>query len=810
MKKFVLIFAAFCLSLILRAEEITPEIFPTTAAVGERVEYTITLPQRINDPPLPELSGAKWRRNEKIQGESTVNFKTSYSYTFVLVPEKAGELTIPAWEVKTSKGTFTFPECKIMVSPAGERKITRDESGITLAEAAQGSIQLAEPRSFCYVGEEIPIHVYVYLNRQVPFRQYNYPQLSGDQKLLFHDYSAVNRENRHFGRVQQTTVNKDGKSFLQLLFPAAVKPTAPGKLTLSGTVQLGVEEVRRRNRRDPFFDDFFSSFDSARLRPVTLELTPLPPLEVKPLPPAPAGEVFTGLIGNWLVKFDLDRKDVRVGEAVTFTISAVGTGSTEGIRAPEFTLPDVRLYPPETVRAESGSMRKIEFKYAMIPLKPGKLVPRCTFSVFDTVNGKYQTYSPDVALEVLPALVKAPQSAVFDTAPADSKKTETSVEKTPEIREELFYQRSAAGTPVKLPLWKNKLFALILLLIVIPGTALGCVLWRNRKKDPEKELRQKELERIANALKQNLYRPEELERLLRSDVASFLSPGATPAEIAENLEDDELKEAFEKCGQNSFMPGIESSGISLSPAALRKLLKILKAALVYAVAFLPLYGDDFNAAFDKGDYDKAIAQYEKYITPEKVSVNMLYNLGNACFRQGNLPLARYCLLKAHLLAPRDHEIKGNLDIVNRKLLQEEPQSSFGAEMLNQFRPDDYLLLAAVCIAVAVLAWAFKRELGKIAMLWIPAAAIFLFAAAVTAIIMQHNGAYSPDRGILIGREIPLKTLPADGAGHVEVTLSGGTEARIIETRDKWVRISANGKDGWISKDAVRRLDVTLL
>ena len=97
---------------------------------------------------------------------------------------------------------------------------------------------------------------------------------------------------------------------------------------------------------------------------------------------------------------------------------------------------------------------------------------------------------------------------------------------------------------------ENKLFALILLLIVIPGTALGCVLWRKRKKDPEKELRQKELERIANALKQNLYRPEELERLLRSDVASFLSPGATPAEIAENLEDDELKEAFEKCGQN--------------------------------------------------------------------------------------------------------------------------------------------------------------------------------------------------------------------------------------------------------------------
>ena len=73
--------------------------------------------------------------------------------------------------------------------------------------------------------------------------------------------------------------------------------------------------------------------------------------------------------------------------------------------------------------------------------------------------------------------------------------------------------------------------------------------------------------------------------------------------------------------------------------------------------------------------------------------------------------------------------------------------------------------------------------------------------------MQYNGPYSPDRAVLVGREVQLKTLPADGAGHVEATLAGGTDARIVETRDKWVRILANGKDGWVSKDAVRKLDV---
>ncbi len=808
MRKYFVFCAVLGLTAILAAEEINPEIFPASAAVGERIEYTITLPRSVSNPPLPQLAGANWRRNEKIQGISRINGRTTYSYTFVLVAEKAGELLIPAWQIKSGKETFTFPERKILVAAAGERKITQDENSLTLAEAAQGSIQLAEPRQFCYAGEEIPINVYVYLNSQIPFRKYDFPQLSGDQKLLFRDYSAVNRENRHFGRVQQTSVNKDGKNFLQLLFPTAVKPTAPGKLTLSGTIQLGVEEKRRRSGRDPFFDDdFFSPFGGVQLRPVTLTLTPLPPLEVRPLPPPPAGEVFTGLIGNWLVKFNFDRKELRVGDAVTFTISAIGTGATEGIKAPEFTLPDVRIYPPETVRTGGGSMRQIEFKYAMIPLKAGTLRPRCTFSWFDTVNGKYETASPDITLTVQPALVKTPQSAVFDSKPAATPEEVPAPQKEPELREELFYQRSTTGKMTLLPLWKNKQYLLIFLLILIPAAALITHLWRNRKRDPQKEQRQQEFERIASALKQNAGQPEELARLLRSEVVPFLSPGGTPAELAEKTDDAELKKLFENCTANSFMPNSVAADLTLSGSVLKKLLKVMKAALLFAIAALPLYGDDFNASFDKGDHDKAIAGYKSYVTPGKVSVNMLYNIGNACFQKGDLPLARYYLLRAHLLSPRDHEIKGNLDIVNRKLLQESRERSFWGELRDQFRPDDYLLLAASCIAAAVLALLFQKRTGKIAMLWILAAAVLLFVTAITAFTMQYRGTYSPDRGILIGKEIPLKTLPADGAGHVEATLAGGTDARIIEVRDKWVRISANGKDGWVSKDAVRRLDL---
>ena len=409
---------------------------------------------------------------------------------------------------------------------------------------------------------------------------------------------------------------------------------------------------------------------------------------------------------------------------------------------------------------------------------------------------------------MLPALHQSTGTAVFEPAlPAEERSgMAKKAEETPP-REELFYQRAKVGPMVKLPLWRNKLVWFIVLLMIVP---VGCILYpllRKKRENSNRDLRRKEFGRIKAELISNIHHAEEVERILRSDVVPFIMPGAAPEEVAEKMTDPELKSLFEECGKSGFMPGSSSAGISLAPGLLKKLLKLLKASLVILFAVIPLYGDDFNADFDSGNYDKAIETYRKYVNGNEVSVNMLYNLGGAYFRKGDLPMARYCFLLAHRIAPRDHEIAENLALVNRKLMQEEENKGFISAVVGFFRPDEYMLGAAFAVALLCIALNFRKKIGKIALLWIATAAVLIFTFSVTLLAVQYTWLYSPRNGILIGREIPLKTLPAEGAGHVSSTLTGGGNARFVEERGKWLRIRANGKEGWIDSSQFKKLNL---
>jgi hypothetical protein len=146
-------------------------------------------------------------------------------------------------------------------------------------------------------------------------------------------------------------------------------------------------------------------------------------------------------------------------------------------------------------------------------------------------------------------------------------------------------------------------------------------------------------------------------------------------------------------------------------------------------------------------------------------------------------------------------------VLCRKLLQEEEPHGVLYELCHSLRPDDYMLLAAVAAVGLFLTGLFRKKLGKIAVLWITAGCILLLTASGTLLVVQYTTTYSPRFGVLIGKEIPLKSLPADGSGHVEATLPGGSDAWIIEERGKWLRIRANGKEGWIERSGIKKLDL---
>lgn len=808
-------------------------LYPTTAAVGDTVEYTVSLPGTPEGQlRLPQLTGATWVTNQFSRQTQIINGKTTFSFTIPILPQKEGTLVIPAWSVSVDKQNLSIPEQEIRIVAASQRPVASpqgEKDGLTLDQAIFGKIMLLNDRTKFYVGEEIPLEIQVNLMRGFQARLRGYPELDGLKNAIFNDYSKINQQSRTFAPIRQRSINHNGSEYLQLIFSTSFKITVPGALKISGTLPLELVEQRKTPRRhsmDSLFDDDFFSFNRATYRPYNVPLAPAPELTIAPLPQTPAGVLFLGLVGEWKISAAFDRSEVKVGEPVTLLITAEGVGAVDGIKPPKLDIPGMRVYPPEQSKENAGARRQLVFKYALIPLKEMTVTPDLRLASFNPISGDYSVVVPALKLTVLPGEKTAP-AAVFNTPTVTDTETKLDDGLSKQApREELFYQKANPGNTVKLPLIRNQIFWLLLFLIGGPFAAV--ILEYTRRKRLRKQtdpayarrlaLRQQYPE-LKNKLRNAIRTPEEFQQLLHESVTPFLAealqlpPGATPAEVAEKLTDPQLRELFESCGKSGFCPGAEvTPRIPITSVLLDKLLTTLKRSLVIFGIFILFaessFADNFNAAFDKGDFKTAIQEYRQRLTTQAPAPNVLYNLGGAYFRVGDLPMARYCFLRAHLLAPRDAEILENLNLVNRKLvLPEIGNTDTPAGVLNwcrdRLRPDQYIVLAAFFFALLCIGAALRQTLGRNGSIaWYSTFGGLLFLA-LTIAWSQSLGPYNTKAAIITAKQAELRTLPTTGSSRVSATIPGGSAAWILDRRDNWVRIEVNGQDGWVQADRIK-------
>ena len=132
-----------------------------------------------------------------------------------------------------------------------------------------------------------------------------------------------------------------------------------------------------------------------------------PPIEinVKPLPPPPAG--FSGAVGSYKVEAQADRASVMQGTPVRFIVKVTGQGSPEGIGAPLFPKIDgAYISDPETdaktVETATGFTAVKTFTYTITPQKVGALaIPQIPFCYFNPAEGTYKTeLTPPFNIEV--------------------------------------------------------------------------------------------------------------------------------------------------------------------------------------------------------------------------------------------------------------------------------------------------------------------------------------------------------------------------------------------------------------------------
>jgi hypothetical protein len=164
-------------------------------------------------------------------------------------------------------------------------------------------------------------------------------------------------------------------------FRCEARISKPGPLTLSPSLRVGIVERRRG-----FFGGSTKVEVLRTVRVHPLELT------VRELPAEGRPSGFSGAVGRFSFRVDLDPTDLALGELVTATMSIRGIGYLENITAPQIpALPDIRTYEPRQA-PNDGTSTGVTFTQVLVPQTTNAVtVPPTTFCYFDTGRGSYQT-----------------------------------------------------------------------------------------------------------------------------------------------------------------------------------------------------------------------------------------------------------------------------------------------------------------------------------------------------------------------------------------------------------------------------------
>ena len=182
------------------------------------------------------------------------------------------------------------------------------------------------------------------------------------------------------------------------------------------------------------------------------------------------------------------------------------------LKAPQLEFSGFRVYPPETIRKDG----KIFIRYALIPLSAGEKRVDFKLGSFDPAAGKWEISEFSLPLAVTPGNVN--QSAPIEkkaVAPAVAPRTAPEVP-TPPLPG-VHYLKSDDNDPVKIPLIKNNIRLIILL--VSGGFLLLMIDWLIRKFG-------------KNFSRQNLTRRRELRKKIK-ELCRELKKGGDPAAVIE-------------------------------------------------------------------------------------------------------------------------------------------------------------------------------------------------------------------------------------------------------------------------------------
>ncbi len=372
----------------------------TRVAVNEDFSLTVELSgsaaQRAPQPERPSLEAfAVFMGTSTSMSTQIINNRISFSRAFThrFIATREGRYQIPAvtlhYQGKVYRSDpITIEVVKAGTSAPGGRRQPAPGAGSDLSDLLFMKATVSKRR--VYQNEPVIISYKIYT--AVNITDYSISRLPNTVGFWTEDLKL--------SQPQVTTEVVDGRAYrVAEIRRVAVFPQEPGKKMLDPlVVDCAVRLPRRRRSRDPFesfFDDPFFSVGQTVNRAVASNAVDI---EVVPLPAETRPADFSGAVGQFTLRAEVDKDRVQTNEAVTLKVTISGVGNVKTLPAPSVQFPsDFEVYKPkitENIQRQGKISGSKTFEYVLIPRFPGdQTIGPLAFSYFDLGENRYKTLS---------------------------------------------------------------------------------------------------------------------------------------------------------------------------------------------------------------------------------------------------------------------------------------------------------------------------------------------------------------------------------------------------------------------------------
>ena len=213
-----------------------------------------------------------------------------------------------------------------------------------------------------------------------------------------------------------------------------------------------------------------------------------------------------------------------------------------------------------------------------------------------------------------------------------------------------------------------------------------------------------------------------------------------------------------------------------------------------------------NKLFTEGMYIEAIAGYNSIVGKDSNNGTLYYNIGNCYYRLDSLAKSILYFEKARLYNPNDDDIIFNIEVANKRLIDEikfVPDFIF----VTWFKQCNNLLTSSqwACLLICLLYLTFslfvcfllssdnkfKFKIFRVCLLLIPV----IFFCLIFLLYSTSSNRFN--YGILMDSIAYVKTSPSESSSDYFI-IHEGVKFEIIDQLNDWCRIKLiDGKDGWI-------------